>query len=89
MSVATKKFSAGISFLSVGKKTVGWNKIVGWKISLAISGNVRTFPRMQDRKTAEAEKNTPRPYRGEKISDGSKRFCWFEKKMSVGGKKCR
>ena len=44
---------------------VGWGKkhrleekkFVGWKIPPPIPGNARTFPRMQDRKTAQAEKN--------------------------------
>ena len=58
--------------LSVGKKNVGW------RISPAIPGNVRTFPGMQDRKTAEAEKNPLGP-RGKKMSVGTKTICRLEK----------
>ena len=85
-------------FLLVGekcrlKKNVGWKKKVGWKISPAIPGNVRTFPGMQDQKTAEAEKNALRPIGGgkkktvrhlekKKLSVG-KTKCWLEKNLSV------
>ena len=43
--------------MSVGKK-LSLEKEIGWRISPAIPGNVRTFPGMQDRKTAEAEKKS-------------------------------
>ena len=85
-----------------GKKNVGWQKIVswekkcrleknvGWKISPAISGNVRTFPGMQDRKTAEGGKKPLGPM-GEKKVRQKKNcrleiyfFCRLGKKMSVG-----
>ena len=48
------------------KNFVGWKKNVGWKISPAIPGNIRTFPGMQDQKMAEAEKNPLGP-RGKKL----------------------
>ena len=51
------KFVIWIFFGRLGGQNVGWKKNVGWIISPAIPGNVRTFPGMQDRKTAEAGKN--------------------------------
>ena len=69
------------NFLSVGEKNVGWKKhFVGWKknvrwkISPAIPGNVRTFPGMRDRKTAEAETKPlgPRAALGTERNSGPK-----------------
>ena len=74
----------------VGKEIIGWKKNISWRISPAQNGNVRTFPGMQDRKTAVAGNNAPRPYRGGgggKLSVGKFFFLvgWAQK-MSVGKK---
>ena len=69
----------------VGKKVCRLKKRnVAWGISPAKNGNVRTFPGMQDRKTAEAGKNALGPIGAEKIIVG-----WQFIFLSVGQKKCR
>ena len=85
--------------MSIRKKIVGWNffcwlgkknsvrKNVGWKISPAIPGNVRTFPGMQDRKTAGVEKKPlgPRPRENKNVCRKKNRRLEF-RFCRLGGK---
>ena len=78
LSFGKKKFFVGWkNKMLVGKKTCRLKKKVGWRISPAKSGNVRTFPGMQDRKTAEAGKNALGPIGGKRKIF----FCHLEKKV--------